>query len=113
MEGICCICGEYKKLTFEHIPPKSAFNDRSVVLHKIEDIMCKAPNDFGRGRISQKGSGEYTLCSKCNNDTGAWYGDAFAEFAEQGMNFMSISNSSSSLYYPFHIYPLRVLKQIL
>ena len=25
-KGICCICGEYKELTFEHIPPNKAFN---------------------------------------------------------------------------------------
>ena len=24
--GICHICGEYKKLTYEHIPPEAAFN---------------------------------------------------------------------------------------
>lgn len=29
-EGICRICGEHKRLTFEHVPPQSAFNSNPV-----------------------------------------------------------------------------------
>jgi len=113
MEGICHICGYRKKLSFEHVPPRSAFNDRSVVFHKIEEIMTKLPDEFGRGKILQKGSGSYTLCEKCNNDTGAWYGNAFASFAHQGMEILRLTEKTPTLFYNFFIYPLRTLKQIM
>ena len=29
-EGICAPCGEFKKLSFEHVPPKSAFNNKPL-----------------------------------------------------------------------------------
>ena len=28
--GICRICGEYKELTFEHVPPETVFNKGAV-----------------------------------------------------------------------------------
>lgn len=31
--GICCICGEEKELTYEHIPPKAAFNHFNLKLY--------------------------------------------------------------------------------
>ena len=31
-EGVCCICGQNTDLTFEHIPPKAAFNHYSLKL---------------------------------------------------------------------------------
>ena len=30
VEGTCKLCGQQKKLTFEHVPPESAFNSISV-----------------------------------------------------------------------------------
>lgn len=47
-----------KKLSFEHFPPESCFNDGKV---KIAN------------KISQRGIGDYTLCDSCNNNTGKWY----------------------------------------
>jgi len=35
--GECCICGKIGKLTFEHVPPKAAFNDRGVFQAKMEE----------------------------------------------------------------------------
>jgi hypothetical protein len=34
-----------------------------------------------QGKINQRGSGKHTLCHRCNNDTGGWYGRAYVEFA--------------------------------
>jgi len=31
-DGVCHICGERGALSFEHIPPKAAFNNRPVVV---------------------------------------------------------------------------------
>jgi hypothetical protein len=114
-KGICRICGENKELSYEHVPPRAAYNDKAVVFHKIEDILNKSPDELRqtKGKILQKGSGAYTLCVKCNNDTGGWYGNAFADFAYQGMSILHHTGNRPSLYYNFQIFPMRVLKQII
>ena len=113
--GNCRICGRHAKLSFEHVPPESAFNNHRVVGKHIFELINKDPDDYfdGKGHISQRGAGAYTLCEKCNPDTGAWYGDAFANFARQSLDILKHVNGQPSFYYPFHIYPLRVIKQII
>lgn len=69
-------------------------------------------DDTPRGRQLQRGSGAYTLCGKCNNDTGAWYGNAYLDWAWQGMRFAHFANRAPSIYFTFQIFPLRVVKQI-
>ena len=66
-----------------------------------------------RGKKAQRGSGAYTLCARCNNDTGAWYGPAFAAWAWQAMSHVASSRALQRLHLPFHIFPLRVIKQII
>ncbi|RKU14480.1 hypothetical protein C6501_08165 [Candidatus Poribacteria bacterium] len=113
--GNCRICGIYTKLSFEHVPPEAAFNNHRVVGKHIFELINKDPDYYfdGKGHISQRGAGAYTLCEKCNNDTGAWYGDAFANFAHQSLYILKHAKGRPSLYYPFRIYPLRVIKQII
>jgi hypothetical protein len=64
------------------------------------------------GKYSQRGAGKYTLCERCNNDTGAWYGSDYVDWARQGMGLLSASRGQLTLSYPLPIYPLRVVKQI-
>jgi hypothetical protein len=33
-KGNCHLCGKYKELSFEHIQPKAAFNDRPILIQK-------------------------------------------------------------------------------
>ena len=111
----CRICGIHTQLTFEHVPPRAAFNDCPVVGKHILELINKNPDEYtaGKGHISQRGAGAYTLCKKCNNDTGRWYGDAFAKLAHQSLDTLKQVKGQPSLYYPFRIYPLRVIKQII
>ncbi len=113
--GNCCICGRHTKLTFEHVPPRAAFNNHPVVGKHILELINKNPDEYTaeKGHISQRGAGSYTLCEQCNNDTGTWYGDAFASLAHQSFNALKYAKGHPSLYYPFRIYPLRVIKQII
>lgn len=37
--GICRICGEYKKLSFEHVPPGATFNKHAVRLVNVDDLI--------------------------------------------------------------------------
>lgn len=88
--GKCRICGEEGRLTFEHIPPSATYNKQSVRIVKLMDLI-KAENeddaypwvlDQASYTISQRGIGEYCLCKKCNNDTGAWYGVHYKRFVD-------------------------------
>src|SRR5262245_22615353 len=113
--GECCLCGSVGELTFEHVPPKAAFNDRRVFEASIEDLLggkWVPGTPVTRGRYVQKGAGRHSLCGKCNNDTGRWYGSPYVDFARQAMILLYRSKGEISLAYPYRIFPLRVLKQI-
>ena len=111
--GKCHICGNTTKLSFEHVPPKKAFNNRPLVYTALKEMIGIDPkNAFSKGKIVQRGAGAYTLCEQCNNNTGSWYGGSFVEWVEQGMEILRKATGWPTLVYPFHIYPLRVIKQI-
>ena len=85
----CRLCGEIKPLTFEHVPPKSAFNNRSVKLitgHELfkEEYENRLPwEDEGLyGKIQQKGRGGDYLCQECNNNVGSWYVPGYLKFIQ-------------------------------
>jgi hypothetical protein len=113
--GKCCICGSTGKLTFEHVPPRAAFNEHRVFEADIKKLMegkwglGEKPTE---GAYKQKGAGRYSLCGKCNNDTGAWYGESYVQVAKQAMLLLYRSRGNLSLAYPYAMYPLRFLKQV-
>lgn len=115
-EGTCHLCGCFTKLSFEHIPPESAFNDQKVVVPDARRVL--ELDDLDKlatlpGRQSQRGQGGYTLCISCNSETGHLYAPAYAKWAYQGAKYLARSNGlDTRLAYPFHILPSRVLKQI-
>lgn len=111
-EGICAICGEHKKLSFEHVPPRSAFNDKPIHLLDSEQ-MFQENYKYTHESLSQKGLGQYTLCEACNNNTGSWYGDSFKDFAQQGMTILQKDNSSVLVQGIYLFKPLNVFKQII
>ena len=113
IEGYCAICGTYGPLTFEHVPPEKAFNNRPIIMLAFEKAINLAPGERAKGPIQQRGMGAYTLCGKCNNDTGGWYGSAFVDWCAQGMEILQMAQGRPTLIYPHHIYPLRVFKQII
>ncbi|OHD14902.1 MAG: hypothetical protein A2086_10925 [Spirochaetes bacterium GWD1_27_9] len=112
--GICHICGFEGKLSFEHIPPKSAFNDKPVNIIKLDKVKFDIDkNDLKKSKIQQRGAGGYTLCEKCNNNTGKWYGDYFKYFCDNGKKILELSNNNPNLIYLYKINPLPILKQII
>jgi hypothetical protein len=115
--GFCCACGTLGPLSFEHVPPEAAFNDRGVYLATLtdyfEDGRDRDPRTVRRKK-QQRGMGRETLCERCNSNTGAWYGNAYVSWAYQGMLYRQKGPpGGSSLLLPFHIFPGRVAKQIL
>jgi len=113
--GYCRICTNYGDLTFEHIPPESAFNNRRVLLHSLNYISDESYRIAGKTptRKHNRGLGEYSLCQHCNKLTGSWYGRAYVDWARLGMSYLDRIEKSPSISIPFKIRPLNVLKQII
>lgn len=114
--GNCHICGAYGALSFEHVPPESAFNDRTVVTPDTKRVFELRDLDKLRdlkGKQSQRGQGGYTLCERRNSRTGHWYGAHYAAWAYQGAGVLARAGGApTQLAYPYHLLPLRVIKQI-
>lgn len=118
--GKCRVCGATTELTFEHVPPKAAFNDRGLLAADLTHHFMEARADgrFGdpsamRRKKQPRGAGAYTLCGPCNNNTGAWYGREYVGWAEQGMEIRNAAPTGSSLALLFHVLPARVSKMVL
>lgn len=112
MDGVCHICGCFGKLSFEHVPPRKAFNNRPVLMAYGRELFESKRIDEIEMTKQQKGAGYFTLCVKCNNDTGGWYGRAYVEWVNQAAEIIIRSHGEPLLYYPYKIHPLRVIKQI-
>jgi hypothetical protein len=112
--GTCHLCGVDGRLSFEHVPPRAAFNDKPVLLYKLDQIADLGPGDrpAGGGRIQQKGAGAYTLCPRCNNNTGSWYGRHFVDWCHQAMLVLHRAEGNPSLFYLNYLFPLSVIKQV-
>ena len=122
--GQCRICGENKKLTFEHVPPETTFNNYSVRMLSGEQVIRQIadpdilPWDYtnARGKIQQKGRGGYYLCGDCNSKTGQWYVPHYSRFVHsihcaleqtKGQSFKSIGVKLKGMK------PLPIFKQIM
>lgn len=82
------MCREHGDLTFEHIPPKSCYNDRAVELLKGEQIIGLEPGEVRRGRVQQRGAGDYCTCASCNNATGRLYVPETRRWVERGADLL-------------------------
>jgi hypothetical protein len=110
--GRCHLCGTFGKLSFEHVPPESAFNDRRVLHTAFEKLIHSEDLDRLPYRIQQRGAGAFTLCEKCNNTTGKWYVPAYSDWAAQAMSILMATSGHPTLTYLYRLFPLRILKQI-
>ena len=69
--------------------------------------------DRTSGTRSQRGSGAYTLCDRCNSNTGAWYWQLFRRVVLSGDgNPHALPRKSPTLIYMNYLFPLANLKQI-
>ncbi|MGH2949767.1 MAG: hypothetical protein ACRDPC_26495 [Solirubrobacteraceae bacterium] len=72
--GTCHLCLQQAPLSFEHVPPQAAFNDRRVEIGSLEHWLTRdAEGPRLRRTIQQGGSGFHRFCGHCNNRTGSWY----------------------------------------
>lgn len=118
-QGKCALCRKEGELTFEHIPPRAAFNStpaKPVSGDKIIGDDDRMPWDITGlpYQNQQKGMGKYSLCKKCNNDTGTWYGYEYSRFAHITHSFLL----GDSVYQAQgveikQVRPLQLIKQVL
>ena len=119
--GKCKLCGKKARLSFEHVPPRCTFNDKSVKLisgDKMlgnDDRMPWELKDL-KGVIQQKGKGGYYLCEQCNNTSGSWYIPFYEEFIKGILYVLQKNDLTDAPAVGVHISkfrPLPIIKQIL
>ena len=116
--GKCALCGKECKLTFEHIPPRAANNSTPAKPVSGAEYFKKNnrfPWDTSgiKYENQQKGMGLFSLCQECNNNTGAFYGNDYLEFAKRAVAMIMSDIPDSHDIVDFkEIYPLRIIKQI-
>lgn len=110
--GDCKICGKKKELTFEHLPPKSSYN--SLPVKVIDGLYLQG--ETKKYKISQRGVGDYYLCSSCNNYTGANYVSDFNKVVKSIGDYILINkiNAQGEIFVEFNnTNPIYFVKQII
>lgn len=122
----CRICRSLPADSFEHVPPRKAFNDEPLRVHGIMDWLARKDGGLTGGTVEQRGAGAPTLCRRCNNNTGSWYGRELIVAASAGARLlrdMPLNEFDRSLEPTYaHVtfrrqpgigpHPLRFIKQV-
>lgn len=109
-EGKCNICLEHRKLTWDHVPPKSGIQLSGVQIENIFKILVgrEVPEKI----ISQNGVKYRTLCGACNSRLGHDYDESLNE-----LNSAVSAYLQSSLVLPPYTYikvkPVRLIRSIM
>ena len=117
--GRCALCRKECDLTFEHIPPKAAFNStpaRPVTGDRMIGDEDRMPWDTTGLQYDnqQKGMGKYSLCEDCNNNTGSWYGNEYIFIARVIHSIISKPLPPEATGIGIKkVHPLRFIKQVL
>lgn len=114
--GICHLCKKSKQLSFEHIPPKAAFNKytkfRSVPF--LEYVQNSHRKDYKpNAKLQQGGTGRYCLCRDCNSFLGNNYVPDYFKMAQTGKGVFRDNDFMRAIFTTNGISPLRLLKQII
>ncbi len=113
--GQCCICGNEGQLSYEHVPPEGAFNERTILEADIDYLIRAQSFEEAQNpptKQNQRGAGRHSLCISCNQLTGGWYVPAYIEWAKQGWQHI-YGTPGRLTRQPFEIEVLPVGKQIL
>lgn len=109
--GKCCICGNFRELSFEHFPPKSAYNKGRIF--KVVDFMDwnSDKGTWKRKKEIRGGLGAYTLCRKCNNIVGR-YAREYKEWVDSAIKILKENHGRKWSGPLIDMYPLRFLKEV-
>ena len=128
--GTCALCNTKNiTLTKEHIFPgakRNRCNNLPFEAKLFEDTIStpiaegQSTMNFaelkkkGLVRHKQGGQSIHSLCEKCNNNTGSWYGNAYIDWKKQWDEIKKshLDQNPKSLEEKITFNPLRLLKQI-
>jgi len=111
IEGFCWLCGQYRKLTREHIPPRAAFNNNSVLLLAVEEKTRETGRLEWNGRV-EEGLIVRSLCGDCNSRGGAKYGNHYVDFIAKVAPIVERARDREEFVLSGVRRPLSILKQI-
>lgn len=114
--GICKLCKQEKELTYEHIPPRSAFN-KNTKFYRLETTeYFKNAKEYINGNLKPKsrkeqgGVGDYYLCASCNGYLGSKYVRDYKKLSE--ISYSIITQYPDAKCYEFDIFEINLLKLI-
>lgn len=121
--GKCALCGTETELTYEHIPPRKAFNwfgNKAISSDEIMELIGSDRLPWERDGLrynnQQRGAGEFCLCRQCNNITGTLYGEEYVKFVTTLHSAICTVNPAPQEYIHFEMQDVRpnpIVKQIL
>lgn len=113
--GHCRICGQFGELSFEHVPPQSAFNNHMAFKRSLESFIETQSLSTPRGKKMPRGIGDYTLCKPCNSNTGGWYAEEYVEWCRRVYSVLTkLDEAASYACISLHdVKPRRFLKQVI
>jgi hypothetical protein len=111
--GTCRLCGEHKQLSFEHVPPRAAFNDLPRFYPHTMQLIAHELEGAAAPEITHepKGAGAYTLCHLCNNRC-ARYAIHFIAWAVALKAALDAQPTAITIATSFMMRRSRVMKQI-
>lgn len=110
--GRCRICQRVGRLTREHVPPASAFNDRAYFEYYVSKVNDAELLKWETRDVSSRGIFLFTLCAKCNNKTGRQYGTDYVKFVQAFASVSQEENANTIVEAEVKdFFPLRVVKQ--
>jgi hypothetical protein len=112
-EGICRVCGQWKPLTEEHVPPKATGNKGRYVLATFEQALDAGPNPIVGGIPQQGGIIFQTLCTECNTNYCNRYNNELIRWYDGGTRLLRQLEENAARFKANNIYPLRIMKGIL
>jgi len=107
----CGICGLEKKMTFEHYPPESAGNTAAIKIQDYRHLTPLGGHLKGKSMRSNNGFGGYRLCKECNNNSGSWYANDYANVANEALPKLRSQKNSDYFFVKQKLKPLNFLKQ--
>jgi len=114
--GICKLCKEEKELTYEHIPPRSAFNKNTKFYKLNSSEYFKNAKEYVDGSLKPKsrkeqgGVGDFCLCVNCNSYLGSKYVRDYKKLSE--ISYSIINKYPVAKCYEFDIAEINLLKFI-
>ncbi|WP_336065194.1 hypothetical protein [Mesoflavibacter sp. CH_XMU1404-2] len=114
-KGICHLCGKNTNLSFEHVPPKVAFNKNTKYVSVEFEDYIKSRNllkDIPKGKTKQGGIGYNSFCENCNNFLGANYVNPYMKWVNAGIKLLADTEFAACYFKINEIQPLPILKQI-